>query len=106
MTTYIVVILTTLILISIYIIGVLGKNSYDKEQIKLFEKANIISESISTHVTDENNSTIGNYLSQHLTGTGIRGLVVNNSYNVLVDSNNEQVGNVLMRDIIKSASEG
>lgn len=106
MTTYMVVILTTLLLMSIYIISVLGENLYKNEQIKLFEKANIISDSISTHVLDENISTVDNYLSQQLTGTGIRGIVVNPSFNVLVDSNKELVGNILMRDIIKSASEG
>ena len=41
MTTYMVVILTTLLLMSIYIISVLGENLYKNEQIKLFEKANI-----------------------------------------------------------------
>ena len=106
MTTYIVVIMTTLILMSVYIIGVLGENLYENEEIKMFAKANIISDSISTYVTDENMSTIDNYLSQQLTGTGIRGIVVNPSFNVLVDSNKELVGNVLMRDIIKSAFEG
>ncbi len=106
MTTYIVVIMTTLVLMSVYIIGVLGENLYENEQIKMFAKANIISDSIVDYVADENIKTIDNYLSQQLTGTGIRGIVVNPSYNVLVDSNNELVGNVLMRDIIKSASEG
>lgn len=106
MITYMVVIMTTLILMSVYIIGVLGENLYNNEQIKLFAKANIISDSISTHMYDSNMSTVDYSLSQQLTGTGIRGIVVNPSFNVLVDSNKELVGNVLMRDIIKSASEG
>ncbi len=106
MTTYMVVIMTTLILMSIYIISILGENLYENEQIKLFEKANIISDSISVYLSDENMSTVDNYVAQHIVGTGIRGIIVNPSFNVLVDSNKELTGTVLMRDVIKTASEG
>ena len=106
MTTYMVVIMTTLILMSIYIISILGENLYENKQIKLYEKANIISDSISVYLSDENMSTVDNYMSQHIVGTGIRGIVVNPSFNVLVDSNKELTGTVLMRDVIKTASEG
>lgn len=106
MITYMVVIMTTLILMSIYIISVLGENLYKNEQIKLYEKANIISDSIASYLIEENMSTVDNYMSQQLTGTGIRGIVVNPSFNVLVDSNRELNGTVLMRDVIKTASEG
>lgn len=106
MATYIVVIMTTLLLMSIYIMGVLGENLYENEQIKLFAKANIMSDSITSYVSVENTDAIREYTSQLLIGTGIRGIVVNPSYNVLFDSNEELKGTVLMRDIIKSASEG
>lgn len=106
MATYIVVIVTTLILMSIYIIGVLNENLYENEQIKLFAKANMLSDTVSEYIPVENTVAIEDSLNQLLMGTGIRGIVVNPSYKVISDSNNELDGKVLMRDIIKSASEG
>lgn len=106
MATYIIVIMTTLILMSIYILSVLSENLYEKEQINLFTKANIMSDSVGSYVSVENVDSIQSYASQLLIGTGIRGIVVNPTYNVLFDSNNELLGKVLMRDIIKSAIEG
>ena len=106
MATYIVVIVTTLILMSIYIIGVLDENLYENEQIKLFTKANMISDTVSEYIPVENTVAIEDSINQLLMGTGIRGIVVNPSYKVISDSNNELAGKVLMRDIIKSASEG
>ena len=106
MATYIVVILVTLVLMSIYILGILSENLYENEQIKLFTKANIMTDTISTHVMVENTPKIEEYTEQILMGTSIRAIVVNPTYNVLYDSNRELNGKVLMRDIIKSASEG
>lgn len=106
MSTYIIVIATTLVLMSIYIIGALRENLYENEQIKLFAKANIMADTVLPHISAENTVAIEDYTSQLLIGTGIRGIVVNPSYKVIYDSNNELVEKVLMRDIIKSASEG
>lgn len=106
MATYIIVIATTLVLMSIYIIGALRENLYENEQIKLFAKANIMADTVLPHISAENTVAIEDYTSQLLIGTGIRGIVVNPSYKVIYDSNNELVDKVLMRDIIKSASEG
>ena len=106
MSTYIIVIATTLVLMSIYIIGALRENLYENEQIKLFAKANIMADTVLPHISAENTVAIEDYTSQLLIGTGIRGIVVNPSYKVIYDSNNELVAKVLMRDIIKSASEG
>ena len=106
MITYIVAIITTLILMSIYILSVLSENLYENEQIKLFAKANITADTISSFISDENTDAIGDSIGQLLLGTGIRAIVVNPAYNVLFDSNGELAGKVLMRDIIKSASEG
>ena len=106
MATYIIVIATTLVLMSIYIIGVLSENLYENEQIKLFAKANIMADTVLPYISVENTAAIEDYTSQLLIGTGIRGIVVNPSYKVVFDSNKELDGKVLMRDIIKSASEG
>ena len=106
MTTYIIVIVTTLILMSIYILGVLSENLYENEQIKLFAKANIMSEGVADMISVENTDAIKDYTTQLLIGTDIRGIVVNPAYKVLYDSNRELDGKVLMRDIIKAATEG
>ncbi len=106
MATYIIVIVTTLILMSIYILGVLSENLYENEQIKLFAKANIMSEGVSGMISVENTDAIKDYTAQLLMGTDIRGIVVNPAYKVLYDSNRELDGKVLMRDIIKAATEG
>ena len=45
--TYLAIIVTTLVLMCIYIIGLLSENLYSSETINMFAKANIISETIS-----------------------------------------------------------
>ena len=104
--TYIVVIVTTLILMSAYIISVLSGNLYENKQIKLFAKANIMADTVSSYVSVQNTKAIGEYTSQILMGTGVRGIIVDPTYKVIYDSNNELNQKVLMREIIKSASEG
>ena len=44
--TYLAIIVTTLVLMSIYIISLLSENLYSTETINMFAKANIISETI------------------------------------------------------------
>lgn len=108
MLTYFVAILITLILMSIYILGVLGESLHSNESVKLFAKANIISDSI-LPCYDNPSSADGDYLiGQILAGTGIRAVAVNQSCTVLYDSNREAslVGKVLMRDIINTAMSG
>lgn len=106
MATYIAVIMITLVLMSIYILGVLSDNLYENEQIKLFANANMMSDTISLYVSVENTDAIEEYTKQMLIGTNIRGIVVNPTYNVLFDSNKELTGKVLMREIIQTASLG
>ena len=49
MLTYIVVIMITLVLMSIYILGVLSESLHSNESVKLFAKANIISGTIAPY---------------------------------------------------------
>ena len=106
MATYIAVIMITLVLMSIYILGILSDNLYENEQINLFAKANMVSDTITSYVSVENIDAIEEYTNQLLIGTNIRGIVVNLTYNVLFDSNKELTGKVLMREIIQSAAIG
>lgn len=110
--TYLAIIVTTLVLMSIYIIGLLNENLYNGETITMFAKANIISETVSD-VWGNDTSTImsdkiENVVERSLAGTNIRGVVTNISYTVLYDTNQESelVGKVFMRDVLKRALDG
>ncbi len=110
--TYLAIIVTTLILMSIYIIGLLSENLYSSETINMFAKANIISETVS-EVWGENPSAtatdkFAQIVERSLAGTNIRGVVTNTSYTVLYDTNEDSqlIGKVFMRDVLKRALDG
>lgn len=110
--TYLAIIVTTLVLMSIYIIGLLGENLYSGETINMFAKANIISETISEVWGNDTSATsvdkFSEVVERSLAGTNIRGVVTNKSYTVLYDTNEESelVGKVFMRDILKRGLDG
>lgn len=108
MATYFAVIMITLILMSIYILGVLSESLYESEQVKLFAKANIISETLPSYMDVGKMGEVEGTVAQTLAGTGIRGVVINTAYTVLFDTNKEAdlLGKVFMRDIIQTALEG
>lgn len=110
--TYLAIIVTTLVLMSAYIIGLLGENLYSSETVNMYAKANIISETIadvwdndSAWKAEEKYSPI---IENSLAGTNIRGLVTNTSYRVLYDTNEESqlFGKIFMRDALKRALDG
>ncbi len=111
-TTYLAIIVTTLVLMSFYIIGLLSESLYSGETINMFAKANIISESISEVWGDNPSATAAEKFSQvvesSLAGTNIRGVVTNTSYTVMYDTNEESQlgGKVFMRDVLKRALDG
>lgn len=100
MATYVAVILIALTLLSIYILGILSGNLYDSEKVKLFAKANIISDAV-TSITDIDESTRFN-ISQILSGTDIRSIVVNGDYRVCFDTNSDSDlnGKIIVREAI------
>ena len=109
--TYFAVILTTLALMSIYIIGLLNENLYSAERIDMFAKANIISQTVSEIWNSDTATTAEKFaptVDRCLAGTNIRGVVVNTSYTVLYDTNreSEMLGKVFMRDALKQALYG
>lgn len=110
-TTYIAVILITLLLMTFYTLELLRGSLYDHEYVNMFTKANIISERVSQIwdndvlvTADRFNDTIENSLA----GTSIRGVITNTTYNIMYDTNKEAglLGKVFMRDVLKSALEG
>lgn len=110
--TYLAIIVTTLVLMSVYIIGLLSENLYSGETINMFAKANIISETISNVWNSDTSATAADkfagVMENSLAGTNIRGVVTNTSYTVLYDTNEESHlgGRVFMRDSIKRALDG
>ena len=106
MATYFVVIMVTLVLMSIYILGVLKERLYENEQVNMFAKANIVADTMSPHMSDGESAAAGEDVLQILTGTNIRAVAVNKAYTVVFDTNSELVGKVFIRDIINTALNG
>lgn len=109
--TYFAVIVTTLILMSLYIIGLLSDKLYSAERVDMFAKANIIAQNVSEVWENDPASASEKFkesADRCLAGTNIRGVVVNKSYTVLYDTNieSEMTGKVFMRDVLRRALMG
>ncbi len=110
--TYLAIIVSTLVLMSCYIIGLLSENLYSSETINMFAKANIISETIAEVWANDTSATakdkFSDVVERSLAGTNIRGVVTNTAYTVLYDTNEEAElsGKVFMRDVLKRALDG
>lgn len=109
---YVAVMLITLLLMCMYNIGILSENLYSEKSMKLYAKANMISQTASS--SWETNDERVRYLrieditDRMLAGTNIRGVVTDNSYTVLYDTNREanMTGKVFMRKVLKCALDG
>ncbi len=112
LTTFLAVTLITLVLMCVYNIGILSENLYSEKTMKLYAKANIISQSASS-VWDTSDERvmylrIEDITDRLLAGTNIRGVVTDNSYKVLYDNNGtaNMAGKVFMRNVLKRALDG
>ena len=74
--TYLAIIVTTLVLMTIYVIGLLSENLYSAETVNMFAKANIISEIISdgwgSDMSAVSSEEFASVVEQSLAGTSIR----------------------------------
>lgn len=112
LSTYIAVIVMTLTLMSAYILGILSENLYSEKTVKLFAKANMISQTASSVWDTEDINIL--YLrfeditERSLAGTNIRGVITNTAYSVMYDTNYEanMSGKVFMRSVLKRALDG
>lgn len=109
--TYIAVIVVTLVLMYIYVIGLLTQNLYNNEETDMFAKANIISEIVSDRWGDNmqlSELRFEDVVEKSLAGTNIRGVITDTAYTVIYDTNKESamVGKVFMRDVLKRAVDG
>ena len=89
MLTYFAVILVTLVLMSIYILGVLQESLENNESVRLFAKANIISDAVAPYIENPSNFDGNMQTRQILAGTSVRGVAVNQSCTVVYDSNEQ-----------------
>lgn len=107
MATYFLVILITLVLMSVYILGVLSESLYESQRVELFAKANIVSDMAAQSI-GVNDDYMQRGIVQTLAGTKIRCLVLNAAYTVVCDTNDGigLKGKVYSRDIIKTALSG
>ncbi len=106
MATYFVVIMATLLLMSIYILGVLKERLYETEQVTMFAKANIIADTIAPHVTMGTTAQAEQDVIKILSGTNMRAIVLDKAYHVMFDSNSELLGKIFIRDIVNVAFGG
>lgn len=112
LTTFLAVTLITLVLMCVYNIGILSENLYSDKTTRLYAKANIISQSVSSVWEAEDERVM--YLRMEgitdhlLAGTNIRGVITDNSYKVLYDNNGtaNMAGKVFMRNVLKRALDG
>lgn len=100
MATYVAVILISMILLSVYILGALTDNLYNSERVKLFAKANIISDLITT--TDDIDEYTRYSVNQILSGSNMRSIIVDADYFAYFDSSEDSdiIGKVVMRESI------
>ena len=112
LTTYVAVTFVTLFLLCVFNIGILSENLYSEQTMKLYAKANMISQSVSA-AWDANDAhtmylRLEDITDRLLAGTNIRGVVTDSSYSVLFDNNREanMTGKVFMRDVLKPALDG
>ncbi len=111
LSTYIAVILMTLILMCSYIVGVLTENLYSEHTTKLFAKANMISQTASSLWDAEDANVmylrLEDITERSLAGTNIRGVITNTAYTVLYDNREANMtGKVFMRSVLKRALDG
>ena len=110
--TYIVIIVVTLVLMNIYVVVSLSESLYSSEKINMYAQANIIAETVSEVWGNDDSATaskkLETFVEGTLAGTKVRGVVTNTSYNVMYDTNTESqlVGRVFMRDVLNRALRG
>lgn len=106
MATYFVVIMATLLLMSVYILGVLKERLYENEQVTMFAKANIIADTIAPNISTGTTDQTEQDVIKILSGTNMRAIVLDRAYHVTFDSNSELLGKIFIRDIVNVAFGG
>lgn len=109
--TYLVVIVAALLMLTVYTINLLHNDLYSTEEATMLAKANMIARTVGeVWNTDTSVSTIefAVPVDNCLSGTNIRGIVVDDSYRVLYDTSrgSRLSGKIFIRDVLQKALEG
>ena len=102
------IILFALFFIGVYIQNVVRDSVVEDKTTDMFMKANIISEIINQNKDAENTTDeISRIVWENLSGTGIRAVVINNSYKIIYDSNEDRPSDGLfVRAVVTGALKG
>ncbi len=102
------IILCALFFMSVYVINMVKSSLLDDEKTDMFMKANIISALISEKVNgDAKEYEMEAVITENLSGTGIRAVVVNGAYKVIYDSNSDNnADGLFVRGIVHDAVTG
>lgn len=109
--TYLVVIVAALLMLTIYTVNLLRHDLYSTEEATMFAKANMIAQTVGeVWNTDTEISTVefAEPVAECLAGTNIRGIVVDDSYRVLYDTSrgSRLSGKIFIRDVLQKVLEG
>jgi len=109
--TYLVVIIAALGMLTIYTVNMLDANLYSSEKASTFAKANMIAQTLSevwTTDTAVSREKFAIPVNNCLAGTNIRGIVVDNAYKVLYDTSrdSQMSGKVFIRDVLQKSLDG
>ena len=105
--TYFVAIAITLLLMNVYIGATISESLHDNEYVKLFSKANIVSD-VCVILPETQSVSEPEKLGELISDKALRTIVVNSSCTVLYDSSKDAslIGKALIRDVINSALTG
>lgn len=109
--TYIVVIAAALLMLTVCTVSMLNRSLYSSEQASALAKANIIAQMVSevwSTDSEVSKERFAQPVQSSLSGTRIRGIVVDSSYKVLYDTSrdSEMSGKVFIRDVLKKTLDG
>ncbi len=109
--TYFGVIASALVLLTACTVNMLNKNLYSAEEASVMAKANIISQMVGevwSTDSEVSKERFAQPVQSSLSGTRIRGIVVDSSYKVLYDTSrdSEMSGKVFIRDVLKKTFDG
>lgn len=100
------IILFALFFMGIYIQNVVRSSIVDDKTTDMFMKANIISELINEKAENPDEE-IAQVVWENLSGTGMRAVIINNSYKIIYDSNEDRPSDGLfVREVVTGALQG
>lgn len=109
--TYLGVIIAALLMLTLYTVSLLNTRLYSDEKASMFSKANMIAQMVGEVWDTDITISVDKFsapVQRCLAGTRIRGIVVDDSYTVLYDTNRGSAmsGKVFIRDVLQKSLNG